>query len=259
MAFYWVLIRKSYLSNLQYRAAHMINNLGSMLFGLMFIAIWQGTLGEGRQVVGFGGQEMGQYIAFTQSILFQTKFLQRGFGMDEGIRTGSISLQLMRPVSFFGYYLAFCAGSQAYNLFFRTVPLLLIFALFVGLPDFSWSMWLPLAGSVAMAFYLGFLMNYFVGVAAFWTKDIRWSFIVFYTLNTTLSGFMVPLPVMPGVIGDIVPYLPWSGMNYYPVMTYLGHSSVRGFVIPLIWCAVLTVVALLITRRARSQMEVQGG
>lgn len=260
MPFYLTLMRKSYLNNLQYRAAHMINNLGSMIFGLMFIAIWQGTLGDDRQVIGFGAQEMGQYIAFVQCLIFLNTFLPRGFGMDEGVRTGAISLQLMRPVSFFGYYLAHCLGYQGYNFLFRSIPLFLIFSLMVGVSDgLTWAIAPLLVLSLAMSFYLGFLFNYFVGMAAFWTYDIRWAFIVSFTLIQTLSGFFVPLPIMPGFIGEAAMYLPWAGLNYYPVMIYLGQPSWLGVWVPLVWCVLLTLAALWLTGRARRKMEVQGG
>ena len=48
---YWRIIRKSYRRNLQYRLSHLINNLASSIFGLVFIAIWAGVL-KGKEVHG---------------------------------------------------------------------------------------------------------------------------------------------------------------------------------------------------------------
>jgi ABC-2 type transport system permease protein len=257
--FYTILFRKSYLQNFQYRIAALINNLGSLIFGFMYIAIWQGTLGADREVIGFGREEMGWYIAFTQTLIFLTTFLPRGFFMDEGIRTGAISLQLMRPTSFFGYYLAQGLGYQAYCICFRCIPIYLVFAFTVGVPPFSWQTVPLVLFSLLTCCYLGFLMNYFVGIAAFWTHSIRWAFIVQYTLTVTFSGFLVPVPIMPGLLADISAYSPFAGLHFYPTMNYLGHPSAEGFWVPLLWSFILTLLALWITRRARRRMEIQGG
>jgi ABC-2 type transport system permease protein len=258
--FYTVLFRKTYLQNFQYRIAALINNFGSLIFGFMYIAIWQGTLGPDRNVIGFGSQEMGWYMALVQGLLFITTFLPRGFQMDEGVRTGAISLQMMRPVSFYGYHLVQCLGFQAYNLLFRSIPVYIIMSLFVGFPATFEAAHLPLfVLALLFSAYLGFLMNYFVGITAFWTNSIRWAFLVQFMLITTFSGFLVPLPILPGWLAQISEYSPYAGMNYYPAMILLDRPSLEGILVPLVWCVILTFTALAVTRAARRKLEVQGG
>nr|WP_283809055.1 ABC-2 family transporter protein [Tumebacillus amylolyticus] len=225
----------------------------------MYIAIWQGTLGSNRHVIGFGSEEMGWYMAFVQGVFFLTMGLPRGFRIDEAVRTGEISLQLMRPVSFFGYYVAQCFGVQVYNIIFRSIPIYIILSLFVGFPTFAVTQlpWLLL--SLLLCMYLAFLMTYFVGITAFWTNSVRWSFIVQYTLIMTFSGFLVPLPILPGWLATISLYSPYAGMHYFPAMFILGRPSVEGIALPLFWCVLLTFVALALTRVARRKLEVQGG
>lgn len=258
MAFYRVLFRKTYGRYMQYRMSGLLNNLGSLIFGFMYIAIWQGTLGPGQEVVGFGREEMGQYIGFTQTMFMITMILPRGFGIEQGVRTGAVSMELMRPISFFGFHLAQAFAIQAYSFLIRSTMMWVCFAWAVGVPDFEWWTAVLLPLSMLIAAYTAFLMNYFVGMAAFWTGNTRWAFIVWYTLVTTFSGFFVPLPILPGAEAWGV-YNPFAGMHYYPAMVYLGQPSVTGFVVPLFWAAVLTGVALWVTARARRKMEVQGG
>jgi ABC-2 type transport system permease protein len=258
--FYLVLFRKTYLRNFQYRMAAMVNNLGSLVFGFMYIAIWQGTLGPDRAVLGFGRDEMGWYMAFVQGIFFISFMaLPRGFQIEQGVRTGSISLQMIRPINFYGYYLAHGYGYHAYNFLFRSIPVYIILSLFVGFPSFHFAHLPLLMLSLLCSSYLGFLSNYFVGIAAFWTNSTRWAFIVMFTAITTFSGFLVPLPIMPGFLATLSLYLPFAGMNYYPAMVLLGRPTLLGALLPLFWCAVLTFAALAATRAARRKLEVQGG
>lgn len=260
MQFYLVLFRKTYLRNFQYRMAAMINNLGSLVFGFMYIAIWQGTLGSDRHVLGLGRDEMGWYMAFVQGVFFISFMaLPRGFQIEEGVRTGSISLQMMRPISFYGYYLAHGFGYHAYNFMFRSLPVYIILSLFVGFPAFDFARLPLLVLSLLFSAYLGLLSNYFVGVVAFWTNSTRWAFIVMYTLITTFSGFLVPLPILPGFLAQFSLFSPFAGMNYYPAMILLGRPTLIGVLVPLFWCVVLTFLALSVTQAARRKLEVQGG
>ncbi|KEO84893.1 ABC transporter permease [Tumebacillus flagellatus] len=259
MHFYLTLFRKTYVRNFQYRIAALINNFGSLIFGFMYIAIWQGTLGSSRRVIGFGSDEMGWYMAFVQGVFFLTMGLPRGFRIDEAVRSGEISLQLMRPVSFLGYYAAQCFGFQVYNIIFRSLPVYIILSLFVGFPAVHAAN-LPLVlFSVLFSMVLAFLMTYFVGITAFWTNSIRWSFIVQYTLIMTFSGFLVPLPILPGWLSTISLYSPYAGMHYFPAMFMLGRVSWEGILLPLFWCVALTWLAVWLTRLARRKVEVQGG
>jgi hypothetical protein len=57
VSFYVLLFRKTFWRYMQYRVNSLINNFGSAIFGFLYIAIWQGTLGPGQEVVGFGRQE----------------------------------------------------------------------------------------------------------------------------------------------------------------------------------------------------------
>lgn len=255
-----MLFRKTYVRNFQYRMAAMANNLGSLVFGFMYIAIWQGTLGPERHVLGFGQDEMGWYMAFVQGIFFLSFMaLPRGFEIEESVRTGSISLQMMRPVSFYGYYLAHGFGYHAYNFLFRSIPVYLILSLFVGFPSFDMANLPLLVLSLLFSAYLGFLSNYFVGVVAFWTNSTRWAFLVMYTLINTFSGFLVPLPILPGFLAPLSLVSPFAGMNYYPAMVLLGRPTLLGVLVPLFWCVALTIVALRVTQAARRKLEVQGG
>jgi ABC-2 type transport system permease protein len=64
---------------------------------------------------------------------------------------------------------------------------------------------------------------------------------------------------MPGVLSAISMYSPFAGLHYYPAMVYLGRASLEAFLVPMLWCLVLTAVALWLTHLARRKMEIQGG
>lgn len=259
MHFYSVLFNKSFMIHFQYRLSHMLNNAGSLIFGFIYIAIWQGTLGSQREVIGFSGQEMGYYIAFTQGLLWITTFLPRGLGIQEGMRTGAVSIELMRPMNFFSFHLFQALGNQSYNLLFRSVPIFIVFIFLVGARMPSIHIIPLLLLSILLSAYIGFLFHYFVGLAAFWSTDNRWAFMINFTFVMTLSGNFVPLPLLPEPLATISQYLPFAALHYYPTLTYLGRMTVLNWFIPIIWAIALTILALLLTKVSRRKMEIQGG
>jgi ABC-2 type transport system permease protein len=70
---------------------------------------------------------------------------------------------------------------------------------------------------------------------------------------------MIPLDLLPGAMGTVAPYLPFSGIIYYPVMIYLQLTPPTGIWVQIAWSLALTGSALLLTRMARRKLEIQGG
>lgn len=257
---YWRIIRKSYRRNLQYRLSHLINNLASSIFGLVFIAIWAGVL-KGKEVHGpYDLQTMGQYIAVCQSVLWMTTFLSPGLAIPVGVRSGAVSLDLIKPVHYLWYMLSQEFGRILYNALYRSLPIALLLSLAVGFhfPS-SFSVFLLFALSLLLGTYVGLLLFYLTGLASFWTTEIRWVHYILLSLVFGLGGQMIPSDLLPGVMGNIAPYLPFSCMIYYPVMTFLQLAGPEAIIIQGSWALVLTGIALAVTTLARRKVEIQGG
>lgn len=257
---YWKIIRKSYHRNLQYRLSHFINNFASAVFGFVFIAIWLGVL-EGKESVSpYDSRTMGYYITLTQCTLWVTTILTAGLGIQVGVRSGAISIDLMRPVNYFLYVISHEIGKVFYNFFYRYIPIGIVLGLAVGfywpahLTTFLWT-----GISLVLAIYLGLLLFYVTGISSFWTTEIRWAHYILITLITGLGGQMIPVTLLPGMLGEIAPYLPFAGILYYPVMIYLELLTPEVIGVQLCWAIVLTGICLGITSLARKKVEIQGG
>ncbi|UIO40514.1 ABC-2 family transporter protein [Brevibacillus brevis] len=257
---YWRIIRKSYRRNLQYRLSHVVNNVASSIFGLVFIAIWTGVL-SGKQVYGpYDVKTMGFYIAICQSVLWMTTFLSPGLNVQIAVRSGAVSLDMIKPVHYLWYMLSQEFGRLLYNACYRSVPIGLLLGLAVGFffPSQLFTyFWFIL--SLLLGTYIGMLLFYLAGISSFWTTEIRWVHLILLSLIFGLGGQMIPIDLMPGVIGKVAPYLPFSAMIYYPVMTLLELAPPYGMLVQASWAIVLTAVALWVTNMVRRKLEIQGG
>ncbi|MFC4775598.1 ABC transporter permease [Paenibacillus sp. GCM10023252] len=249
---------KSYARNLQFRGAHMINNIASALFGFIYVSIWTG-IGENHSL-GAYGSAMVSYIAFNQCCLWVVSFLNNGLGIEQSVRTGQIALDLMRPVHLFYHLMSKEWGQIAYQFVYKFLPIyvLYIFIMPLQLPtSFMTYCWTAL--SLLSAAYISICLNYLIGAAALWTTESRWLYWVNYAFSMLLSGFLIPVEWLPGPLRSLSSYTFYPYLHYVPTRIYLGMEQPSAIIGAVLWCCGLTTACLLLTRTMRVRVEVQGG
>ncbi|KZS47305.1 hypothetical protein AWU65_15910 [Paenibacillus glucanolyticus] len=256
---YFTLASKAYARNLQYRGAHMVHNVASAMFGFMYACIWIG-LGADYALGDYGTQGMVGYIAFTQAALWVSSFVTNGLGIPQAVRTGHISLDLMRPVHLFSHLMAKEWGQIAYQFVYKSIPIYLVyyFAFSLQLPGKA-STFLYVAIALAGATYLSICINYLIGASALWTTESSWLYWGNHAMINLLAGFFIPIEWLPGWLQTIAWWSPYPYLLYVPTRIYLGFDDVSYLWGTLMWCVLLTLAGLLATGFLRRKVEVQGG
>lgn len=256
---YFTLASKAYTRNLQYRSAHMVHNLASAMFGFMYACIWIG-LGKDHPLGEFGTQGMVSYIAFNQAALWITSFTTNGLGIPQTVRTGQISLDLMRPVHLFSHLIAREWGQIAYQFVYKSIPIYLLYFFIFSLqvPGQAITYLYTVLGLTGAA-YLSICMNYLIGVSALWTTESSWLHWGNQALINLLAGFFIPLEWLPRWLENMAWASPYPYLLYVPTKIYLGYGCGSWLWGTLLWCALLTGICLVATRVLRRKVEVQGG
>ena len=255
-----VLGRKGFAQNLQYSVSHIVNTIASVVFGLIYIYVWQAVMPES----GFGQYTSSiivQYICVNQTIAWFTQFgMKIRHRIAESVRSGRIAVELARPMDFFCYRMAFEYGAQLYSLVFRGLPVGIGLALLTEsyVPGSAMT-WVWAAASLAIGGYIGISLGYLVGISSFWTNEIRTLSWVLFTLELMLGGISMPLEVLPHSLELVAKCSPFAHLAYYPAQIYLELSGPAPILTGLAWAAALTVVARQVTACARRRLEVQGG
>lgn len=255
-----VLIKKAYDRNLQYRASHVINTVASAAFGLIYVSIWKGI----GQPAGGGGYTLDNvihYVAFNQVCLWITLFITNGLGIERSVRTGLISLDLMRPVHLFYHLMCREWGQIIYQLLYKSLPIYILYVLTLHLPiPRSAATWLWTITALIIAAYINICINYLIGVTALWTTESSWLFWVHNALSMVLSGFLIPIDWLPHSIQYISRLSFYPYIQYFPSKIYLGLTEASDMLSgALFWCVLLTLMCLAATSIVRRKMEVQGG
>lgn len=259
MSVYSMLAHKAFRRNVQYRASHLITNIASLIFGFIYIAIWQAATATGG-TGDYDPTHFARYVAFNQALLWITIFRENGLGIPQSIQTGAISLDMMRPVDYHTMMMVRELGNIWYSLWFRTLPLAGLFALAIGVhtPSNLERVGL-LVLAILMAVYNGLCLHYIAGLMGFWTIQARWAIQLLHTAHFGLSGFMVPVDLLPGALSTLAAYSPFSSLQYFPARIYLELSGAEALVIPAAWVLILTAVCRALTHLARRKLEIQGG
>ncbi len=109
--------------------------------------------------------------------------------------------------------------------------------------------WVILSVSLLLAWLLSFSWRYLVSLAAFWTPDARGILRITGTIFQLLSGFIMPLALLPDWFVSLANLTPFPSMVNTSVEIYLG--SYQG---AQVWNALFTqlVWVVLAGRRRRA-------
>jgi ABC-2 type transport system permease protein len=183
--------------------------------------------------------------------------------MSEEIRTGTMAMRLLRPIHPF---VAF--GSMHLSAVpFRSVMALpiAIILLFSSGADALVTDPIQLAlavPSIAMAWLITFSLQYTLGCLAFWLTQAGAVVNLYFGAFSVLSGYLVPLDLLPGWIARAAGYTPFPSMLATPV-TMLTRELSAGELATVLgtqlaWATGVVVLALAVWRMGVRRFEAVG-
>src|SRR5687768_9806758 len=156
MRLFWELVKLSFQRQLTYRAAAMAGLFTNLFFGFLkatvLIALYNGQ----PEVAGMSLDEAITYTGLTQGIIAYLSI----FGWYELMRSvysGEVATDLLKPMSYFNFWLAQDIGRAVTNLLLRGLTIMLIYALIfdITLPAGP-GQWLALTISLVLGLLVSF-------------------------------------------------------------------------------------------------------
>jgi len=249
-----------------YRAATLAGIFTNCVFGVIvcftYIAVWKQNPTAG----GYDVTDALTYVWLGQAMLM-TVAMWSGGATDElagRIRSGDVALDLHRPVSLLGWYLASDLGRALYHLLSRGVAPTIVGSLLFDLrypPDAL--TWLIFSLSVVMAVTVSFGVRMLVSASAFWLLDDTGVKQLAAACATFFSGLTVPLVLFPGWTREVASLLPWASYLQVPADLWLGKRTGLEVLAALgfqaIWTAILLWACHGVLTLANRKVVVQGG
>ncbi|OAM74197.1 ABC transporter permease [Devosia elaeis] len=252
----------AFQSRLAYRNQVWASAFGELVISFAFIAIWTAAFAGQVVVDGATLPEMITYVMIAGLLYWNTDRLINDVG--EAVRTGDITIFLLKPLSYPASLLATHFGHYVFDQLVVTLPVLLIVGFSVGLlPPASLFHALMALPFWALSWLMLFTLGALCGLLAFWLLTafaLEW---FLKGIMALASGAIVPLWFMPGWLSGILGYLPFAWVSYYPTAIYLGKldppATFLYFGIGLAWLAALGGFLAWLWSRARHRLIVQGG
>jgi viologen exporter family transport system permease protein len=218
-------LKTTLASMLQYRVSILIWMIGQVLEPLVYLIVWtvvsksSGGSVDSYTTTGFAAY----FIVLMMVNQFTYTWIMYEF--EYHIREGRLSFALLKPVHPIHSDIADNISSKLI-----TLPAMMLIA--TGLAVFfdvsiSPAKWVVIAfiPVLLLAFSLGFLLEWTLALAAFWTTRVSAINQTYFVVMLFFSGQMAPLEILPYPIQVMTAILPFRWMIGFPVELLLGRLT----------------------------------
>ncbi len=255
------LMRVGVAETVAYRAEFLVWMLTSTM-PLIMLALWTSVAAEAP----FQQYTSSDFVAYYMAVLIVRNLTGNwvAFQMAEEVRMGILSMRLLRPIHPFIAY----AVSHAAALPFRSLialPLCVVLLLSSGASALTTeplqlALLLP---SLVLSWLITFGIMFSLGGLAFWLTQTFGVINFYFGVWSLLSGYLLPLDLLPKAISNVAKWLPFHAMLGAPVELMMHHLS-SGDVASLLarqvaWAIVAVVMALSVWRAGVRRFEAVGG
>ena len=259
---YLVLLRISLLPQLQYRTALALWMLDMVLNPIIYLVVWSTVAtSNGGSLDGY---TPGAFAAYFIILLLVNHLTDNWvyYEFQERVRQGLLSPMLLRPLHPLHADLAANLTNKLLTLTVVLPAMLAMILLFQ--PSAHVTPWTALAFLLALplAITLRFLLEYALGLVAFWTTQMDAVIQIYYIVLFFLSGQLAPLDLFPVPVQWLAEFLPFKWMIAFPVQLMLGQlpadAILPGFAMQFTWLWLSLGTLLLLWQRGLRQYSAAG-
>ncbi len=263
---YYEYIKNSFKEQLAYRISFFMG-ITQKLFGILIqLCVWQALIGQSGITTSSEGvitiEEMTAYVFISSMI---STLLNRDIIIDinERVRDGFISVDLIKPMNFTGYMFCRMTGGSLFTLLFQMLPVLAVAVIFIHLKTPALQDMLFFALSLVGAYMIMFFITFILGLLSFWYTSMWQVVALLDTCINLFAGSWIPLWFFPEVFNTISSFLPFRLMYYVPISIYLGKLEYAecwfAVLQQIIWAGILYGITRLVWHAAIKKLVIQGG
>lgn len=258
------LLRVGVAETVAYRAEFLVWTLTTTI-PLIMLAFWT-SVARGGQFAGYTSADFTAYF-LANLIVRQLTSNWVGWQMSEEIRTGAMSMRLLRPLHPF----VALTMSQIAAIPFRSmiaIPVAVILLATSGAHSLTTdpvqlALVIP---ALALAWIVNFGLMFAMGATAFWVTQVYAIANFYFALYMLLSGYMMPLDVLATKqpwVAKIAYYTPFPSMVDAPIrllIGHLGHAEALHLIgVQALWAAACVAFGIFVWRRGLQRFEAVGG
>lgn len=216
------IVKVTFQEGLTYRTQFLADVSIGCVYLLSFYYLWHAIYAGRAEIAGISLVSMVAYTLVSTLIGFIVR-QDVNIMIGEKVYGGDIAVELTKPISYQLVVLYTAVGQALFNLFFKGVPVFILFGylLDIAIP-FEPTRLLLAALSCMLGFAMYFLIDLSLGCVSFW---ITQTFGVNQFKNVFMAfcaGSIMPLDFYPAFLRDMLAIMPFKGCFYSPLAIYLG-------------------------------------
>lgn len=244
---YWTIFKISFQQEFAYRLNFIMWRVRNVLQIFLIFFLWSTVFSEpGRNFFGYDRTKILTYV-FGVLVMKAIVLSARAVDVAKEVAKGDLTNYLLKPISYFKYWLSRDIASKVLNLSFAVFEFGLLYfilkpQIFIQSDPLFVSFFLI---SLVTAVFLFFVILFITNAVPFWAPETDWGaqFLVYVIVVEFLSGALFPIDILPAGFQNILYLTPFPYLIFFPLQIYLGKLSyafvIRGVLIALFWAVVL--------------------
>lgn len=254
------MLRVGLAETLAYRVEFVVWMLTSTL-PLVMLGLWTSV----TATAPFAGYSTDDFVAYYLAAMIVRNLTGSWvmWQLNDEIRTGTLSIRLIRPIHPFITYAATHLGATPLRAVVAIPVAVVLYAVagdavVIGEP----AIWPALLLAMAGAWVLSFFVLVAIGALSLFIERSIAVFNVYLGVFAVTSGYLVPIDLLPPWAADLCDWLPFRYMLSLPVEILLGaHTPAAALGLAMVgwlYAALLCAVALFIWRAGLRRYEAFG-
>ncbi len=240
---YAALARAAWALTVEYRAQIIIWMMYSILMVIMLV-VWL-SISENGAVNGYTSTDFVTYFMVGWMVRNLTA-VWASWELNFAIREGRLSPMLLRPIHPIHNEIA---GNWVEKTLRVAIVMPIVAVVLIATPGVNLLL-TPLnivafIVSVMGAWLILFMVDYLIGMLAFWTSQTSAFIIAFDGFRLVLTGVIAPLAMFPQAVQDTLRWTPFPYMLNFSIDIAMGRLTneqmLFGFVVQWVWVAIVIV------------------
>lgn len=246
---YRTVFRTSIGQEFTYRMNFIMWRVRNVLQILAVFFLWDTVFSSpDKTLLGYSRESILTYV-FLVMIVKAVVFSSKSMEVSGEIARGELTNYLLRPMSYFTYWLSRDVASKALNVGFSIIEMGILF--FILKPAFM----LQTNGIYVFTFLLAlvlacclyYLLIMLFSMGTFWIPEQAWGFVfLLLVFGDLMGGTLYPIDILPQVLQQILYITPFPYLVFIPIQIYLGKLSIvlalKAVGIAFVWVLILTVI-----------------
>lgn len=167
--------------------------------------------------------------------------------ISDRIISGEMTISFLRPMSLFKLELADAIALRIIGVLLEFTMDMVVFSLIYKPTFMTTASFIRFLVLVIGAFFLFFIINYLIGMCAFFIKSTRSLTSVKFIFFASLGGAYIPLEFFPSGLATAIDYMPFKYIFYEPIQFFLNRKSGSSefmFATAMQWCWIFLLLGV---------------